>query len=151
MIPARPRHVRRLRRVRAMTRLSDYFFRVAVLAGLIGMGMGLFMGMTHDFSLTPAHAHLNLLGWASMAIYALFYRAIPAAAETVLARLHFFIAVPALVVMTVGIAMINTGQAYGEPVTVVGSIAVITGFALFAVIVMRATAARTATPPTSSL
>ena len=29
--------------------------------------------MTHDHSLFPAHAHLNLLGWVSMAIYGTFY------------------------------------------------------------------------------
>ena len=33
------------------------------------------MGMNNDFTLAPAHAHNNLLGWVSMAIYGLYFRA----------------------------------------------------------------------------
>jgi hypothetical protein len=122
-----------------MTRISDYFLRVAVLAGLIGMLMGLAMGITQDFSVAPAHAHLNLLGWASMAIYALFYRVVPHAAEGFLPKLHFALAVPALFVMIPGVALINLGYAAGESITAVGSIAMIAGFVVFCAIVLKAT------------
>ena len=122
-----------------MARISDYFLRAAVLAGLIGMSMGMYMGINHDFSMAPAHAHLNLLGWASMAIYALFYRAFPHAAEGMLPRVHFMIALPALLIMVPGIAMINLGYEAGEPVTGIGSILMIAGFLVFCVIVMKAT------------
>jgi hypothetical protein len=32
------------------------------------------MGIAQDFTLSPAHAHLNLLGWVTMAIYGLYHR-----------------------------------------------------------------------------
>jgi hypothetical protein len=32
------------------------------------MVAGTTMGITHDFALAPGHAHLNLLGWASLAL-----------------------------------------------------------------------------------
>ena len=38
------------------------------------MGLGIFMATSQDFTLMPAHAHLNLLGWVSMALYGLYYR-----------------------------------------------------------------------------
>ncbi|MDQ0472389.1 hypothetical protein [Labrys wisconsinensis] len=123
-----------------MTRISDYFLRIAVLAGLLGMGMGMMMGMRQDFSLAPAHAHLNLLGWVSMAIYALFYRAVPIAADGLMPRLHFFTAVVALAVMIPGIALINLGYDIGELLAAVGGAAMLVGFALFGVIVLKATA-----------
>jgi hypothetical protein len=122
-----------------MTRISDYFLRVAALAGLIGMLMGMTMGITQDFSVAPAHAHLNLLGWASMAIYALFYRSFPKACSGLLPKLHFFLAVPALFIMIPGVVMINLGYEFAEPITAIGSMMMIVGFALFCVIVVRAT------------
>ena len=36
--------------------------------------LGIAMAMRQDFTLAPAHAHLNLLGWVSMALYGLYYR-----------------------------------------------------------------------------
>lgn len=56
-------------------RISDFCFVVAALAALGGMGLGIFMGLAQDFTLAPAHAHLNLLGWVTMALYGLYHRA----------------------------------------------------------------------------
>lgn len=55
-------------------RISDFCFIVAALAALGGMGLGIFMGIAQDFTLSPAHAHLNLLGWVTMALYGLYHR-----------------------------------------------------------------------------
>lgn len=56
-----------------MSRLSLSFFTVAALCGLAGMIFGAVMGMTQDFSLSPSHAHLNLLGWTSLALMGAYY------------------------------------------------------------------------------
>lgn len=56
-----------------MPRVSLAFFTTAALCGLIGMGWGSYMGASHDHSLFPAHAHLNLLGWVSLSIMGTFY------------------------------------------------------------------------------
>lgn len=58
---------------RAM-RISDFCFLVAALSALGGMALGISMGITQDFTLSPAHAHLNLLGWVTMALYGLYHR-----------------------------------------------------------------------------
>jgi hypothetical protein len=56
-----------------MPRISLWFFAVAPIYVLIGMGFGIFMGASQDFTLAPAHAHLNLIGWVTMALYGTFY------------------------------------------------------------------------------
>jgi hypothetical protein len=114
-----------------MSRMSVYFLRAAVVSALMGMGMGIFMGVTQDFSIAPAHAHLNLLGWVSMAIYSMFYRAYPTAGEGGFAWLHFLIAFPAALTMAAGIALKHTGNPNGEMLAAVGSIATIVGFLIF--------------------
>ena len=60
-----------------MKSLSYWFLSVAVLQALVGMGVGIFMGITGDYTLAPAHAHSNLLGWVSMAIFGLYYALVP--------------------------------------------------------------------------
>jgi len=59
---------------RLSLRISDFCFLVATLAALGGMALGIFMGIAQDFTLAPAHAHLNLLGWVTMALYGLYHR-----------------------------------------------------------------------------
>lgn len=60
-----------------MPRVSSAFFLVAALCGLAGMAWGTHMGMSGDHSLSPAHAHLNLLGWVTLSIMGGFYALSP--------------------------------------------------------------------------
>lgn len=56
---------------------ASYFcFLVAALAAMTGMALGIHMGIAQDFTLAPAHAHLNLLGWVTMALYGLYHRGV---------------------------------------------------------------------------
>ena len=56
-----------------MSRITTAFFAAAVLYALAGISLGIFMGASHDFTLRPLHAHINLLGWASLALMGAFY------------------------------------------------------------------------------
>ena len=56
-----------------MPRVSLWFFAVAPLYVLMGMGLGIFMGAQQNFALAPAHAHVNLIGWVTMALYGTFF------------------------------------------------------------------------------
>ena len=38
-----------------------------------GAGLGIYMATSHDFLLKPVHAHANLLGWATNALFGCFY------------------------------------------------------------------------------
>jgi hypothetical protein len=56
-----------------MPRVSAAFFLVAALLLLSGMLLGLYMGAHNHFALAPLHAHINLLGWVTLALYGTFY------------------------------------------------------------------------------
>lgn len=56
-----------------MPRVSAAFFLVAALLLLGGMSLGEYMGAHEDFALAPLHAHINLLGWVTLALYGTFY------------------------------------------------------------------------------
>ena len=120
--------------------LAHLCLRTAVVLGFIGFSMGFGMGVSQDFSLAPAHAHMNLLGWVSFFLYGAFYFLIPQAAVGLLPRIHYILASIGTVVMVGGIAGIYLG--YGaafEPLAVGGSISVYASFILFVFIVFRAT------------
>lgn len=74
-VPPRPPKTVSRPRSRTIT-LSGFSLGFAALAALIGMGLGIRMGIAQDFTLAPAHAHLNLLGWVTMAIYGLYHRGV---------------------------------------------------------------------------
>jgi len=40
---------------------------------LSGMLLGEYMGAHENFALAPLHAHINLLGWVTLALYGTFY------------------------------------------------------------------------------
>ncbi len=88
-----------------MPRVSLWFFAVAPIYVLIGMGFGIFMGATQDFSLAPAHAHLNLLGWVTMALYGTFY-ALAREASPKLAWTTFWLNNIGIAVMFPSLAMV---------------------------------------------
>jgi len=120
--------------------LAHLCLRTAVALGFIGFSMGFGMGVSQDFSLAPAHAHMNLLGWVSFFLYGAFYALIPQAAIGMLPRIHYILASAGTVVMVAGIAGIYLGHgATFEPLAIGGSIAVYTSFILFVFIVFRAT------------
>ena len=45
------------------------FIIVGAVAALVGMVMGIGMGMAEEFTYSPVHAHINLVGWASLALF----------------------------------------------------------------------------------
>jgi cbb3-type cytochrome oxidase subunit 1 len=108
-----------------------YFCLVsAAVYALAGMAFGIVMAASHDHTLMTAHAHLNLLGWVSMAIYGLYYHAVPGAAETRLATIHVSVATLGLWIMIPGIAMAVLGMTEGPAIA--GSLLTILGMLLFA-------------------
>jgi cbb3-type cytochrome oxidase subunit 1 len=128
-----------------MKNLPYWFLSVAVLQALAGMGAGIFMGITGDYTLAPAHAHNNLLGWVSMAIFGLYYGLVPEIAARRLAGVHFWLALIANIVFPVGIGLVVTGK--GEVLSVAGSLLEVLSMLLFGIIVWtnRAALARLAT------
>jgi cbb3-type cytochrome oxidase subunit 1 len=109
-----------------------HLLKIAVVYLAIGAGLGLYMGITVQFTLAPVHAHLLLLGWASLALAGIVYHLYPAAATTRLARLHFWLHNLALPVFMVGLAMLLSGQQAAMPIVAAGATTVLVGLILFA-------------------
>jgi hypothetical protein len=104
--------------------LSQWYFRIGMLWIAVGILMGIGMAASHDHSLFPAHAHINLLGFVVMSIFAFFYKLWPAAAATKLARVQFWTYVPAHLVQMVCLVIRLRGNEAIEPVLAISSIAV---------------------------
>jgi hypothetical protein len=120
--------------------LASWFLRLSVLYALAGVALGIFMAASHDLSQMPTHAHINLLGFVSTAIYGFFYRAYPAAEQSWMARTHFWVANLGFVVLMGFVAAFHAGVAAAEMGAAAMSVVVLLGLVLFAVIVFKATA-----------
>lgn len=80
------------------------FITAALPCLLVGETMGIWMGMAQDFMLAPVHAHLNLLGWVTLAAYGLIHRAYPALGASRMAAAQCVLAISSSVAMPAGIA-----------------------------------------------
>lgn len=107
--------------------------RWAVLYFITGVGFGLYMSATNDFAVAPVHAHINLIGWVSLALAALIYKCYPAAAASPLARAHFWLSIVSLPVLATMLYLFLRGNAAIEPVLAIAAFAV--GFATLALVV----------------
>jgi len=117
--------------------MSARLIKVAAVYLVVGVTMGIVMGITHQFVLAPVHAHINLLGWATLAIMGVIYHAYPNAAQTRLATMHFWIHVTALPVFMIGLAFALTGHEAFLPLTIAGALGVAIGILVFAVNIWR--------------
>lgn len=118
-----------------MKGLSFAFMALAVLSALTGMAWGIQMSASGDHTLSPAHGHLNLLGWVSLSIFAMFYHLVPRAAEGKLAKVHFALALAGLVVIVPGIVMAISGT--GEVLAKLGSVLTVASMLVFLAVVLR--------------
>lgn len=122
-----------------MNNMSNWFFRLAVLYFVAGVLLGLFMAASGDHSMFPVHAHLNLLGWVTLSLFGVYYRLLPAAAGTRLARIQFWIYVPAHFVQMVLLFTKFRNHPEVEPALAVASTLVGVGVLCFAAVVWRNT------------
>lgn len=115
---------------------SRAWFRVAVVYLVAAVTLGIVMGASGDHTFTPVHAHLNLLGWVTMALFALVGRAHPAITEGPVATAQFWLHNIGVPVMLGALALRLKGYEAAEPLIGLASIIVGIGVALFAWLVL---------------
>src|SRR5262245_21472281 len=93
-----------------MIRIDTCFLLLAVACMIIGSCLGIYMGINDDFQLSPVHAHFNLVGWASLALFAVIYRLYPDLARSHLARYHVWLAMPSAPLLPAGIYLAQTHE-----------------------------------------
>jgi hypothetical protein len=116
---------------------------VSVVILLIGMLAGIAMGVTQNSVLMPAHAHLNLVGGVLLFLFGLYYKLVPAAGTTALARVQGWLHIAGGILFPIGVAAVLLKGPSVEAAPIAGWLIVVAAMALFAVIVFRT--ARTTT------
>lgn len=115
-----------------MSRLPLLYLTAASLCLIGGVVLGIVMGLTHDHSLAPVHAHLNLLGWATLALMGLVLHACPDLGRNrPLAWIQFALASMSCVVVPAGIYLAVMHQQPG--VAIAGSLGFLAAVCLFAI------------------
>lgn len=128
-----------------MKALPTLFFATAAIFALIGMVWGIQMSASHDHTLSPAHGHLNLIGFVAMSVFGTYYALTPQAAQSRLAQSHYILTTLTVIILTPGIAMAISGQ--GETLAQAGSVLAVLSMALFAFTVIRHGAGAPASAP----
>lgn len=115
------------------TRMARRWILIAVVYLLAGTIFGVIMGITHSFQYAPVHAHINLLGWATLALTGLIYRSYPKAGGSRLGVAHFWIYNLALPLLMVSLYLYFGGTTAVEPALGILSIITVLSLVIFAV------------------
>ena len=113
------------------------WYRLAVTYFLVATALGVFMAVTKNHSLFPVHAHLNLLGWVSLALTGMLYERFPAAVGTRLYPIHFWVYNATLPVSMVLLALALRGNEAVGPALGVVSILLFASIVVFVINIWR--------------
>src|SRR5579872_629379 len=115
--------------------VDRYFLFLNIPFAIAGMLLGISMGMNEDFSFAAVHAHINLVGFVTLALFGIAYR-IGWVAKDGWAVAHLAIGGSGAVLRPLGIAVVITD---GQPaIAIVGSVLTLASMLLFLVNCIRA-------------
>lgn len=127
-----------------MPAISNWYFRVAILFLLAGIAMGLQMSISGNHSVIGAHAHTNLLGWVTSALFGAYYALNPAKAASRIAKIQFWVYVPSIAILAATLYLFYLGNRALEPILAIASLVAFAGALLFAYIVFAGPSTRAA-------
>ena len=121
-----------------MQNIDRIFILTGALFAVFGLCLGLWMVAVNNFVYSKIHAHVNLLGWVTLAIYGIVYRLYPAMKASPLALPHLVCSVAGVIFMNLGWWMFLQNILVGTKLLVIifrgGSALGILGVVLFLVI-----------------
>ena len=88
--------------------------QISVVYFAIGVSLGMYMSIAHDYALTGVHVHINLLGWTSFALAGVIYHLFPVISKNIYAKLHFWsanIGIPLMMVALTVLILAENEQA----------------------------------------
>lgn len=124
-----------------MPRIAHLYFRTAIVFLIVGLCMGLKMGMSGDHSIIGAHAHANLLGWVTMAIFGGYHALNPEKAERRIATLQYGVYTFGVALMVPALYLMLSGNPAMEPVVGIASLITFVGVLMFAYIIFSSSSA----------
>ena len=117
--------------------ISIKWIKAAAIYLLVGVLLGIHMGKSHDFVLAPVHAHVNLLGWATMALMGILHHLFSKQLQNKLATAQFWLHQIGTPILLVSLSMMLSGNASIEPVVGISSMVVGASVAIFLVNILR--------------
>ncbi|MEK3732256.1 MULTISPECIES: cytochrome-c oxidase [Paenibacillus] len=105
--------------------------KIAAVYFFIGILLGMYMSINHTYNYSSIHAHVNLLGWASLGLAGVIYHLFPAAGESIFGKVHFWLHNIGLPLMMTGLFLLVHGYEAVEPVIAAGGILVTLGVLSF--------------------
>jgi len=112
------------------------FFGAAAFYAMVGVSWGLTMSITKHHETYSAHAHLNLLGWVSLALMGTFYALLGQGAPNWVKLTNFVLSNVGVTCMITGLYfyLSQTGSPvfYG-PLLAVGGLCTVSGFFVFGI------------------
>lgn len=125
-----------------MPALAQLYFKTAIVFLIIGIAAGIHMSISGDHEVTGAHAHTNLLGWVTMALFGAYLTFVPEKARSRLARIQYGIYTLGVAVMMPSLYFMLRGNPALEPLVAISSLVVLVGVLLFAVVIFSGKVAR---------
>jgi len=119
-----------------MRKLPLAFCTTAALFGMAGMIWGMLMAKSEDFTMAPAHAHLNLLGWATPAVMGSFYALVGDRASNRLGWLNYILSTGGVIAIIPALAMLLKGDKAATPIVAAGAGIVFLGMVVFLIDVL---------------
>ena len=133
-----------------MPRVANLYFKTAIIFLIIGIGIGLKMAITEDHSVIGAHAHANLLGWVTMALFGGYHALNPQKAERRLAMIQYYVYTTGVAVLVPALYLMLLGNTAMEPIVAAASIVIFIGVLLFAFIIFSSEQATATISPVRS-
>lgn len=112
--------------------------QISVVYFAIGVSLGMYMSIAHDYALTGVHVHINLLGWTSFALAGVIYHLFPVISKNIYAKLHFWsanIGIPLIMVALTVLILAENEQATIFVAT--GGVLVVFSVIMFAINVLK--------------
>ena len=119
-----------------MQGVARNFFTLAIIYSLCGMALGIHMAMSQDHTQMPVHAHTMVAGWLMSSVFAFFYHLFPAARDSMLAKIHFWLTAVSGVGLLVGLYVLLAGNPSIEPFVGISSMVFYASMLLFAFIAL---------------
>ena len=113
------------------------FIKIAVVYFIAGVALGLFMAISQDHSVIPVHAHVNLLGWVSLALCGLVHQQFPTLQAHWLAKAHFWLHNIGLPIGMIGLFFFLRGHDAVRPAVAAGSMIAGLGVMCFGILVVQ--------------
>jgi hypothetical protein len=123
--------------------ISRNLLRISVLLAIVGIALQIGIGTQGDSVLAPALTYLNLYGFVALFLAGLYYRLVPQAALTRLAKLQAWLAALGAIIFPIGTAGAALGYADRfQPAATTGASLVLAGMLVLAIVVFRHSRAR---------